>query len=185
MTETDQGDLYFDVRQSVRMRNILRLVIAPLLSVVLIWIGFLLIPEETVLQLRIESIETWSAWSFLGLVCIGSGIYRLFKELIFAIRAISTKGEWHFRLTDHSLLWHVPKHAHGTEEGFEVPLEELSQIEIRTIEKTEGIDEREYWIHFHSRDPVQLRSYSGVSLSWLAEKIRAAGVPYEETCVRY
>lgn len=181
MTELSKGDPFFDVRRSVRGRNLTRLVIAPLFSVGLIWLGTWLLPEETVISLEVEAIETWSAWSFFGCIIIGSGVFGLAKELVFAIRARSTKGEWHFRLTEHDLLWHVPVHAHGEEEGFAASLEELKLIEFKTIEHNEGIDEREYWIHFHTRDPIQLRPYSGVSLSWLVDGIRAAGVPYEET----
>ena len=181
MTEIDHGILYFDVRQSVRGRNIARLIIAPLLSAALIWFGTWLIPEATVIEFSIDAIETWNGWSFLGFICIASGLYGLLKELVFAVRAWSTTGEWHFRLTDRDLLWHVPHHAHGKEEGFEAPLNELKQIEFRTVQKHEETDVREYWVHFNSRDPVQLQPYSGVSLSWLVEKISAAGVPYKAT----
>lgn len=173
--------MHFDIRQSVRGRNIARLIIAPLFSVGLIWFGTWLLPEGTVFELNIKAVETWNVWSFLGFICIGSGIYRLLKEAVFAARAYSTSGEWHFRLTDRDLLWHVPNHAHGKEEGFEAALAEIKQIEFRTIQKQEDIDEREYWIHFHSRDSVKLQSYSGISPSGLVEKISATGVPYEET----
>ncbi|MBG6158230.1 hypothetical protein IWQ52_004294 [Labrenzia sp. EL_159] len=181
MTEITDDNVHFDVRQSVRGRNIARLIIAPLISFGLIGFGTWLLPEGTVLELHIEAVETWNVWSFLGFICIGGGIYCLLKEAVFAARAYSTTGEWHFRLTDRDLLWHVPNHAHGKEEGFEAPLEEIKQIEFRTIQKHEDIDKREYWIHFHSRDSVKLQSYSGISLSWLVEKISATGVPYEET----
>ena len=173
--------MHFDVRQSVRGRNIARLIVAPLYSIGLIGFGTWLLPEGTVLELRIEAVETWNVWSFFGFLCIGSGIYCLLKEAVFAARAYSTKGEWHFRLTDRDLLWHVPNHAHGKEEGFEAPLEEIKQIEFKTIQKHEDMDERQYWIHFHSRAPVRLQSYSGISLPGLVEKISASGVSYEET----
>ncbi len=137
------------------------------------------------LELSLEAVETWNAWSFVGFICIGGGIYRLLREAVFAARAYSTAGEWHFRLTDRDLLWHVPNHAHGKEEGFEAPLEEIRQIEFRTIQKQEDIDDRQYWIHFHSRDSIRLRSYSGVSLSSLVEKMSAAGVSYEETSEKF
>lgn len=181
MTKIDNDDVHFDIRQSVRGRNIARLIIAPLFSIGLIWFGTWLLPEGTVFELNLKAVEAWNVWSFLGFICIGSGIYRLLKEAVFAARAYSTSGEWHFRLTDRDLLWHVPIHAHGKEEGFEAALAEIKQIELRTIQKQEDIDEREYWIHFHSRDSVKLKSYSGISLSGLVEKISATGVPYEET----
>lgn len=147
----------------------------------MIWLGAWLLPAETIFAFNIEAVQSWNVWSFLGVVFIGSGIYGLLKEAVFAVRAHATSGEWHFRLTDRDLLWHVPNHAHGKEVGFEAKLEELKQIEFRTLKKYEDFDEREYWVHFHSRASVQLQSYSGMSLSWLAEKISAAGVPYEET----
>lgn len=185
MTEITQDDPYFDVRQSVRGRNLARLIIAPLLSAGLILFGAWVMPKETVLSFNIAAIETWSVWSFLGFIAIGSGIYGLVKELVFAVRAWSTSGEWHFRLTEHDLLWNVPHHAHGKEEGFAASLGELKLIEFKTIQKQEDMDEREYWVHFHTREPIQLKSFSGVSLSWLVERIRAAGVPYEETHENY
>lgn len=181
LTVIDNDNLHFDVRQSVRKRNITRLIIAPLFSIGVTWFGTWLLPKGTVLELSIEAVETWSVWSFLGFICICGGIYRLLKEAVFAVRAYSTAGEWHFRLTDSDLLWHVPNHAHGKEEGFEAPLEEIKQIEFRTIHKQEDIDERQYWIHFRSRDPIRLQAYSGISLSSLVEKICETGVPYEET----
>lgn len=185
MTEVRQGNLYFDVRQSVKGRNIARLIIVSLFSVSLILFGMWLVPETALMELNVEAVETWSTWSFFGFIGVGAGIYGLLKECIFALRAYSTSGEWHFRLSDHVLLWHVPRHAHGAEEGFEVPLDDVKQIEFRTIRKHDEFDEREYWIHFHSRDPIQLQTYSGVSLSWLAEKINDAGVPYVETYEQY
>ena len=185
MTEIDNDDVHFDVRQPVRKRNIQRLVIAPLLSIGLIGFGTWLLPQGTVLEPSIDAVETWRVWSFLGVICIGGGIYRLLKEAVFAARAYSTAGEWHFRLTDRDLLWHVPNHAHGKEEGFETPLKEIRQIEFRTIHKQEDTDERQYWIHFHSRGPIMLQAYSGISLSWLVERISATGVTYEETSVNF
>lgn len=185
MTDNTNSDPYFDVRRSVRGRNLARLIIAPLFSAGLIWFGTWLLPEQTVVSLSVEAIKTWNVWSFLGIIAIGSGIYGLAKELVFAVRAWSTTGEWHFRLTELDLLWHVPDHAHGKEEGFEASLKELVRIEFRAVEKTEGIDEREYWVHFRAREPVQLRSFSGVSLPWLVERISAAGVPYQETRENY
>lgn len=185
LTDTDQNNLYFDVRQSVRGRNITRLLIAPLFSVGLILFGMWLVPEETIWKLHVEAIETWNVWSVFGVLCVGFGLYGLLKELVFAIRAYATTGEWHFRLTDHELLWHVPHHVHGKEEGFKASLEELREIEFKTIQKHEDIDEREYWVHFNSRGSIQLKSYSGVSLSWLVEKISATGVPFKETFQTY
>lgn len=163
----------------------MRLIIAPLFSAGLILFGVGLIPDETIIQLSIDAIETWNGWSFVGVVCVASGLFGLLKEIAFAIRAWSTTGEWHFRLTSHDLIWHVPRHAHGKEEGFEASLKELRQVELRTIQKHEDSDELEYWVHFKSRDSVQLQPYSGVSLSWLVDEISAAGVPYEETFKTY
>ena len=185
MTEVGQGNLNYDVRRSVKGRNLGRLIVVPLLSVGLIWFGMRLVPETAVMELSLEAVETWGIGTVFGFVCVGAGIYGSLKECVFAVRAYSTTGEWHFRLSDHALVWSVPRHAHGNEEGFEVQLNDVKQIEFRTIEKYEDIDEREYWIHFHSQDPIQLHSYSGVSLSWLAEKINDAGVPYVETNEQY
>ena len=181
MTETSTGDPFFDVRRSVRTRNLTRLVIAPVFSAGMIWLGARLIPKDTVLSLDVEAIETWSVWSFFGCIIVGCGDFGLAKELVFAIRARSTTGEWHFRLTEKDLLWHVPRHAHGKEEGFAASLDEIKLIESKIIENVDGLDEREYWIHFHAREPIQLRPFSGVSLPQLVDKIRAAGIPFNET----
>ncbi|MEL7525925.1 MAG: hypothetical protein AAFN16_09160, partial [Pseudomonadota bacterium] len=72
MTEIDNDDVHFDVRQSVRKRNILRLIIAPLLSIGLIGFGTWLLPRGTVLEPSIDAVETWNVWSFLGVICIGA-----------------------------------------------------------------------------------------------------------------
>ncbi|WP_298839137.1 hypothetical protein [uncultured Roseobacter sp.] len=179
--ETESDFPFFDVRQSVRKRNTTRLIIAPMMSAVLIASGLWLIPDKTILKVEIEAVETWSVQAFLGVVCIACGFCGMLRELLFAARSLGTSGEWHFRLKDGELLWHVPRHAHGSESGFSARLDELKEIEFRTIHQDEAQDKREYWVHFHARDPVQLQPYSGVSLSWLAENIRAAGVPYRET----
>lgn len=185
VTEVAEDEPYFDVRQSVRGRNRTRLIIAPVFAVGLIWFGMRLLSEDKIQSLDIDAVEAWTVWSFFGAIMIGTGIYRLLKELIFALRARSTTGEWHFRLTDRDLLWQVPDHAHGKEEGFAAPLTEIERIEFKTIQKQEDMDVRQYWVHFHARDPIQLRSFSGVSLSWVVDKIRAVGVPYEETFENY
>ncbi len=184
MTDTDQTNAHFDVRQSVSRRNTLRLVIVPGFSLLLIALGLWLIPAGTVMNLHFAAMETWSGWAFFGVILIGCGIYGVLKEIIFAWRARKTSGEWHFRLTDNDLLWHVPDHAHGREDGFSAQLDELKEIELRTIQEDDQMDVREYWVHFTSGQSLQLQSYSGISLSWLVEKICAAGVPYRETCVR-
>ncbi len=78
-------------------------------------------------------------------------------------------------------MWDVPQHAHGAEQGFSARLDELLRIEFKTIQAFEETDRREYWVHFKQREPIQLQSYSGISLGWLVQKIVAAGVPYDET----
>ncbi len=177
----NQGDFEFDVRQSVQRRNVTRLVVGTLFSLWLVWFGTWLMPAETVLAVSVDAIESWNFWTFAACVCIACGIWGLLKELAFAFRSSSTSGEWHFRLRGNDLLWHVPDHAHGTEQGFEARLDELQKVEFKTIQAFEETDRREYWVHFKHRDPIQLQSYSGVSLSWLVQKIASAGVPYEET----
>lgn len=181
LPEPTDVKVYFDVRQSLRSRTILRLIIAPLFAIGLIWLGTWLIPDETVFAWDIQAIETWNGWSFVGAILVLHGVFTLVKELIFGLRAYAQQGFWHFRLTDTDLLWHVPDHSFGEEDGFDVPLEDIKQIKFKTIQKYEESNEREYWIHFHSRDPIQLNSYSGISLSWLVKEMQSAGIDYKET----
>lgn len=173
----------FDVRQSVVGRTIIRLIVGPAFSIGFIVLGINLLPKDFVWAASTEAIETWSGWAFAGIILIGSGIFGLIKEALFALKTRGLSGEWHFRLTEDELLWHVPDHAHGPETGFKARLEELKEIEFRTIQKYEEMDEREYWVHFRDRDPVQLRSHSGISISWLVSLISDAGVNYTETVV--
>lgn len=173
----------FDVRKSVARRNIERLIILPALSIGLIFLGLKLIPDTFIWEVSIDAFKSWNGWAFVGLVLIGSGLSHLIKAAIFAYRSLGTDGEWHFRLTQHDLLWKVPDHAHGPEIGFKTTLSDIEAVEFRTITEYERMNEREYWIHFRDRDSIQLQSYTGISLPWLVSKIHDAGVPYNETFV--
>ena len=177
--------VYFDVRTSVRGRNRVRYIIGLTCYPALIWVGTSLISKDAEFALSIEAIDTWNGWSFVGAVLVLIGLWSITKEIVFAFRAQGTSGEWHFRLDDQELLWHVPEHGFGKEEGFHVPLGAIKHVEFKTIEKHESIDEREYWVHFHAQDPIQLRGHSGVSRSWMVDKMREAGLHYEETRVTW
>ncbi|WP_095589818.1 hypothetical protein [Actibacterium ureilyticum] len=171
----------FDIRQSVRRRNATRLAIVPLIAGAQIWLGLWLIPAGTRLSLEPADIGTWTVWSVAGALLVLAGFWALLGLLVFAIRARSSGGAWHFRLTDTDLLWQVPRHAHGPEEGFAARLDQIAALELRIIRRDEAPDRREYWIRFHDRAPIRLRDHSGVSLSWLADRIHQAGVPVHET----
>lgn len=173
----------FDVRKSVVRRNIERIVILPVVAVGFIILGQHLIPDNFVWKLSVDAIETWDGWAFVGIILVCTGIFNLTKAAIFVFRSSGTTGEWHFRLTKDELLWQVPDHAHGPEVGFETPLSGIKGLEFRTISKHEEMNEREYWIHFKYRDPVQLKDYAGFSISWLVSKMREAGVSYSETVI--
>ncbi len=171
----------FDVRRPAVRRAILRLIIAPALAIGLIVLGYSLVPDTFVWALSMEAVKTADGWAFVGIIMIISGLSGLVKEVMFAYRSWGSSGEWRFRLTRDELLWHVPDHAHGPEVGFEASLCDIQEIEFRTIRRHEASDEREYWVHFRDRDPVQLKPYSGVSVSSLVSRICEAGVRYTET----
>jgi hypothetical protein len=173
----------FDVRKSVTRRNIERVIILPFVAICFIFFGLKLIPDTFIWELSVDAIGSWSGWAFVGLILIGTGIVNLIKTVIFAFRARGMAGEWHFRLTQDELLWQVPDHAHGPEIGFKTPLSNIKELEFRTISKHEELNEREYWIHFPDQNPIQLQSYTGISVSWLVSKIHEAGVPYTKTFV--
>lgn len=185
MRETDHSAHFFDVRQSVWGRNTTRLIVAPIMCLGLVALGIWFIPAGTALELTPAAIETWSFPAVVGALCVVMGIWGLLKEVLFAVRAVGTSGEWHFCLNDRGLFWNVPQHAHGKESGFSAQLDELKEMELRTIQKEEAPDEYEYWVHFHVRDPIQLKSYSGISLRHLTQKICSAGVPLRQTSQRF
>ena len=171
----------FDVRKSVKRRNLERIAILPIVSAGFIALGFWTIPKESVWGLSLDAFATWGGWGFLGLFLIATGLINLCTVIVFIMRASSTTGEWHFRLTQDDLLWQVPDHAHGPEEGFYVQLSAIKSLEYRTVSRCDELDDRQYWVHFHDRASIQLRGHTGVSVSWLVSKIHQAGVPYEET----
>lgn len=171
----------FDVRKSVTRRNRERIVIVPIIAALFIAIGIWIVPKRAIWSLSFEALETWNGWGFFGLFLVATGLFHLLKLTFFAFRAAGTSGEWHIRLTQDDLLWQVPDHAHGPEEGFHTPLSAIRQLEHRVISQSEGPDLQEYWIHFHDRAPIQLRDYTGISLPWMFGKIRDAGVPVEAT----
>ena len=174
---------YFDVRKSVFRRNVEAMIIYPVFGIGCILIGLSLIPDAFQRALSEESIKTWDGWGFLGVVLISVGFFNLAKALVFAIRSWGTNGEWHFHLTEQSLLWQVPIHAFGPETGFETPKANIEAVERRTIARYEEPDVQEFWIHFRDRDAIQLQDYTGISISWLVSKIHGTGVPYNETVV--
>ncbi len=173
----------FDVLRSAKRRAILRLVIRSVFSIGLILWGLYLLPENPDWTFAPRTLEAWDGWGFVGLIMLGSGIFGLFKEAVFGTKSLGQTGHWHFLLADGHLTWDVPNHAHGEEEGFRSALSEISSIEYRTIQRYEQMDVCEYWLHFHEGDPIQLKSYSGISLSWIASRIQDAGVEYRETII--
>lgn len=177
------SDPIFDLRKSVSRRNLERLIIIPIVVAGFIWLGFRLIPDDAVWALSFEAVETWNLWGFLGLFLIVTGVVNLLKLMVFVWRARGTSGEWRFRLTQDDLLWKVPVHAHGPEEGFHVPLSAIKSLERRRIARDDDPDMVEYWAHFQDRPSIQLREYTGYSISSLMEQVHQAGVPYENTTV--
>ena len=178
----DEASPFFDIRRSVKRRMVTRLIIVPLLAIGLIYFSLRLIPDSFGLGMSIDDIGDLNFWSILGVFLVCTGAYSLIKEALFAYRSRKPSGYWHFRLTSDDLLWHVPQHAHGEETGFRAKLADIKEIEFRTLERDEAPDLRSYWVHFNSDTPaIELKDYSGVSLSWLAKKMRESGVPYNET----
>lgn len=173
----------FDIRKSVVGANYMRLIIVSAMSIGLISWGVYLTPPDIANWLKLGELEKWSGWGFFGVFILGTGIFNLFKESVFLVRSIGSWGEWHFRLTHDHLTWDVPEHAHGAETGFRAKLTEIREIEFRTIQGQDTMDKREYWVHFWEREPIELKSYTSLSLSWLVSKIKDAGVQYSETYV--
>ena len=173
----------FDIYVPLKRRNIIRLIIFPLYAILLIWLGIYLQPENVSYALEPKSISTWGQWGFFGMIFIGVGILKLVKEIVFAFQSWGASGGWKFRLIDHHLTWHVPNHSHGSEIGFSAHIEEIREIELRTIERHDEMRERQYWIHFYERESIQLQSYSGVTISFLTQKIIELGVKYQETFI--
>ena len=178
----DEASPFFDIRKSVKRRMTTRLIIAPAMAGAFIYFGLRLIPDSFGIGMSIDDIGDLNFWSFLGVFLVCTGAYSLIKEALFAYRSRKPSGYWHFRLTSDDLLWDVPQHAHGTEIGFHAKLSDIKQIEFRTLERYEQSDLRSYWVHFNGGTPsIELKDYSGISLSWLAKKIGESGVPYNET----
>ncbi|MEP2988183.1 MAG: hypothetical protein ABJN65_08025 [Parasphingorhabdus sp.] len=173
----------FDIHCSVRSRAIVRLIIKPMVAIGFVILGVNLLPENLNWQMAPADFRDWDFWSIIGIFSLISGGYMLIQEAIFALRSFNQSGEWHFRLSDDELLWDVPVHSHGEEQGFRVKLSEIKEIEYRTIIKYDEMDAREYWVHFVNRDSVELKSYSGLSIDALVEKIEKAGVRYKEKTV--
>ncbi|MBV7266696.1 hypothetical protein [Erythrobacter ani] len=173
----------FDIRVSAKSRALTRLFISSVFATGLIISGLYLLPRFTVWDSLASALATGDGWAFLGLIMVAFGIYAGVKVAVFAIKSLGKSGYWHFRLADGHLSWDVPDHMHGEEIGFRSALSEISSIECRTIERWEQANIREYWLHFHDRYSIQLQSYSGVSLSWLAFQIRDAGIEYRDTTI--
>ncbi len=174
----------FDIRVSAKRRAFVRLAISSVFSIGLVVCGLYLLPQNAEWASLVGMVAVWDGWAFIGLVMLGVGMFTIIKEVVFAIKSLGQTGHWHFLLTDDHLSWDVPDHPHGEEVGFRSVLSEISLIECRTIERWERVDTREYWLHFHDRYPIQLQSYSGVSLSWLASQIRDAGIEYRNTTIQ-
>jgi hypothetical protein len=148
----------------------------------MIWGVFLLPINFSPLSFSPKDLEVLGFWPFIGLILIGTGIFTLIKEVIFSFRSLgNTSGEWHFSLISDTLIWNVPNHFHGNEVGFKAKLSEIKEIEFRTINRHEEINQREYWVHFYKRESILLQSYSGISISSLVSKTCNEGVHYNET----
>jgi hypothetical protein len=177
---------FFDVRQSVHRRLIIQIFVMTTIGTAMVYYGWRLIPESFGLHMSIYDIRDLGFWSIVGVFLVGTGIYNLVAAIYFAFRSRKSSGHWHFRLTADDLLWHVPCHCHGTEAGFHNKLSDIKQVEFKTITRDENFDLRSYWIHFNGDTPsIELKSYSGISLSWLVQKLADAGVPYNETRKEY
>lgn len=171
----------FDIRKSVSRRNLEYMIVMPVVVALFMTAGLWLVPDGAVWALSFEALETWGLWGAFGFFLILTALYHLVKLILFARRAAGTTGGWRFYLTQDELLWQVPNHAHGREEGFHVPLSAIKQLEHITTYRSEGANEEQYWVHFHDRPSIQLREYSGYSIRALMDKIHQAGVPFERT----
>ncbi|NSX56489.1 hypothetical protein [Parasulfitobacter algicola] len=178
------SDPIFDIRTSVRSRNIQYLFVMPLFSFGCILLGYWMIPETFVWELSEDMLQQLSVWSFFGLGFIATGIGHLIKMFFQVLKFKGTAGSWHFRLTNDELLWEVPKHTFGPETGFSSKLSNITEIEYRTTYEFEEDTTKEYWVHFVDQKPIQLMDYSGLTLSALVSKIEDSGVCYNETVIR-
>ncbi len=176
----------FDVRQSVHLRLIIRVAVLIGIGSTTIYYGTGLIPTNLGRPMSIGDTSDLNFWSIIGVLLIGIGIFNIAAAVTFLFRSRHAAGHWHFRLTADDLLWQIPRHGHGEETGFQTKLSDIKQLEFRTLRRDESVDKRSYWVHFKDGTPsIELKSYSGVSLSWMIEKIAAAGVAKIETQGEY
>lgn len=174
----------FDVEVSAKKRAIVASAVHLALSAGLLMLGLWLLPGPHAWAFAAESLQHWDGWGFIGLVTMASGLFAFAKFILFAVWSFGQKGAWHFMLTSDQLTWKVPDHTFGEETSFSANLSDISWVENRTIERHELPDLTEYWIYFTNREPVELKSYSGVSLRWLISKIAEAGVEFRQTTVK-
>ena len=170
-----------DYSKTARDVALRRMILAPVLAVTLVALGLWELPNGARL-FRLDFASPMLGYQILfAHLLIAAGVVVLLMEIAFTARSLTPKGKWHIRLTEDALTWAVPKHAHGREQAFSVPLATIRRVELRWITGRDGHDRQEYWLHLRGRRSIRLRPFSGVNLEMLCLRLRELGVDFEVT----
>lgn len=166
----------FEHRMTVKVLRLKRLFVLFPIALILLLLGYALIPEGTFLSLASGDISFFR--HTVGHVMCAGGAWIVLAESVKSVLARGNAGSWHIKLTADRLLWHAPRQPYGREASFDLALSEIDRCEYHY--DSENANLRSYWIYPKNGTPIRLKDTSGVDIPRLFRLLEDLGVPYRQ-----
>ncbi|CAN0599138.1 unnamed protein product [Ectocarpus sp. 12 AP-2014] len=166
----------FEHRMTVRLLRLKRLLVLLPMALVLVLVGYAMIPEGTFLTIGSSDVSFF--WHSFGHLLVAGGAWILASELVRCSLARRNAGEWHIKLTHERFFWKAPRQPYGREASFDLSLGDIQRCEYRRDGENGQL--RSYWIYPQDGTPIRLKDTSGVNIPRVFELLSELGVPYRE-----
>ncbi|MEP2263382.1 MAG: hypothetical protein ABJI00_18370, partial [Paracoccaceae bacterium] len=166
----------FEHRMTVKVLRLKRLLVLFPMALVLLLLGYALIPEGSFLTLASGDISFFR--HALGHVMWIGGAWIMVAETVKSALARGNAGAWHIKLTSERLLWQAPRQPYGREASFDLALSEIDRCEYHY--DSENANLRSHWIYPSNGTPIRLKDTSGVDIPRLFSLLEDLGVPYRQ-----
>lgn len=164
-----------DTEIPLKGRKIERLIAMPILILLFGCLAFWILPN-TDRFFQYSSLSEFGFRAFLAHAILLQCIIKAVWEIVVTIRSRGSSGSWKIYLDNDVFRWESPNHRWGKEVDFELKLDEITKIERHVY--SGGVDK--FWIYPENGKCIRIRDHSGVSLTWVFERLQSLNIDYIE-----